>query len=425
MKTNAPLSAIFAALVCLAAASARPSACEAPAPGGGRSAPAPATGCSAIQTGIDGSFNGFVPDPDDAWHRDVSHDPVAINSDDFFETKDDLGSYPLHPDFGSIYGIPYVVADSRTTPLVKPHIKLYLDASDISAAPIPPNAKWEGEGTACTEPKSDQHLLLVDRATCSDYEYYQATVCNGEWSASNVAMFDLLHGEERPFGFTSADASGLSMLEGMVRYDEIVAGHIDHAIRFTAKSTKKIMGGGGSLLVRPANHGAGTSGTTDNIMGMRLRLKANFDISHFSHTNQIILTAMKKYGLILADNGSNMFFQGTRDPRWNDEELHQLTQVHAYDFEVLKMGTVLNSKYALKGAAPDIVSFKASATSVNPGTAVTLTAVMKGASYAYIDQTGFLRNDTVTVHPTQTTRYKLTARNEFGSATGSVVIEVK
>lgn len=381
-------------------------------------------GCSALSLGPDAAFHGFVPDASDAWHQDISAARVAENSAEITRRSIDLGNARLHPDFGSQNGIPYNVVDSARTPLTPVRMTLYGgDESDATVAPIPSDAAVEGDAPACTESDQDQHLLVVDRATCSVYEYFEARSCHGEWSAGNVALFDLKTPSQRPFSWTSADAAGLSILEGVVRYDEILAGHIDHAIRFTTRLTKK--GEGGSYVTGPATHGAGQNTHTDNIMGMRVRLRPDFDLSGFSPSNQVILRAMQRYGMILADNGGTMYFSGTRDPRWDDVDLKQLARVRSTDFEVLEMGEVRNTAQAHPGPVPQIVEFRASPAVAEAGAPVTLSAVVSGASYAFVDQGGFLRDRTMVVHPLHTTRYKLTARNEFGSASQEIEVQVK
>lgn len=382
-----------------------------------------AQACSVVRLGANGAFRGFRPDPTDAWHRDVTNDPVAPNSDEFFQKSLDMGKTKLHPDFGTDNGIPYNVTDSASVPAQAVTIDLYRDQSDIAATPIPKDAVVEGPSQACEGVSGDQHLIVVDKRSCAAYEFWQASVCNGRWRAANMAIFDLATPEKRPFGYTSADAAGLSILEGLVRYDEIVAGHIDHAIRFTTRLTKK--SSQGSLMVLPATHAAGQNTNTDNIMGMRIRLRKDFDVSHFSRTNQIILNAMKQYGMILADNGSTMYFQGTRDPRWNDEDLNELKQVASTEFEVLQMGPVRTTTETSVGPAPQIVAFTASPVVSSPGLPVTLQATLQDASYAYIAETGFLRGNSVTVRPTRTTTYTLTARNQYGTRTATVTVEVR
>ena len=218
------------------------------------------------------------------------------------------------------------------------------------------------------------------------------------------------------------DAAGLSVFEGLIRYDEIEAGAINHAIRFTAKFTKNNNDGG--FFVPPAAHAAGTNWGTDVIMGMRLRLKADFDISHYSPTNQIILKAMKKYGMILADNGSPLYFQGTPDSRWKDDDLNALKKIGAESFEVLKMEPVYDADHHPTGRKPAIKSFKASSAKVAAGAAVTLTAEIKDASYSVVDNGGFWRGPMV-VHPAETTTYTLVSSNEFGRVSATVKVEVQ
>lgn len=381
--------------------------------------------CSGMSLGMNGALNGFVPSPNDAWHQDITNAPVDPNSAKIINTAGDLGGSFLHPDFGTTsddYGIPYNVVDSSQTASVPVGINLYVPDSDITVAPIPANAAVEGTPSSCPTDGNDRHLIVVDRNKCVAYEYWQAGQCNGKWSASNTALWDLSGTEKRPYGLTSADAAGLSIFEGLIRYDEIVAGQINHAIRFTAKFTKANSNGG--VFAAPATHAAGNLWGTDNVIGMRLRLKANFDISKFSKTDQIILTAMKKYGMILADNGGNMFFQGTMDDRWDDNDLDALKAIPASDFDVVSMGTTYDANTAPTGTAPTISSFTASSTSVTAGSPVTLTVNAQNASYNYIDNAGFVRGNTITVNPTQTTTYTLTSRNAYGTSTASVTVNV-
>jgi hypothetical protein len=379
--------------------------------------------CSGMALGNNGALNGFVPSPTDAWHQDITTAAVDPNSAKIITTSGDLLGAHLHPDFGTQYGIPYTVVDSRTESSVPVSINLYASDSDITIAPIPSNASVEGDPVACSAVSGDQHLLVLDRGGCVAYEYWQASTCKGAWSASNTALWDMTEAEKRPYTYTSADAAGLSVFEGLIRYDEIVAGSINHAIRFTALHTKT--GAEGGYFVAPATHSAGNLWQTDNIIGMRVRLKASVNISSFSKTNQIILNAMKKYGMILADNGSTMYFQGTTDNRWDDEDLSALRNIPSTDFDMVQMGTLYATDQAPTGAAPVIKSFTASASSVKAGTSVTLSAVSTGASYNYIDKAGFLRGTSLVVKPTATTTYTLTSRNAFGTVSKTVTVTVQ
>lgn len=383
----------------------------------------PASACAGAALGPNGALNGFVPSPSDAWHTDIASAPVDPLSATILTTNpNDLMGAFLHPDFGTSSGIPYNVVDSTQTPSVPATLTLYPGDSDRTLAPLPANAPVEGNPGSCPTDNNDRHMIVFDRNKCVVYEYDQAGFCNGGWSADNMALWDLTTAEHRPYGMTSADAAGLSIFEGLIRYDEIVAGQINHAIRFTASHTKQNANNG--LFVAPASHASGNVWGTDNIIGMRLRLKANFDISGFSATNQIILKAMKQYGMILADNGSSMFFQGTTDPRWDDADLAALHAVQASDFEVLPMGPAYDASTAPTGAVPTINSFTASAASVTAGTPVTLSVDVSGASYSYVDQAGFVRDGTVTVTPAATTTYTLFARNAFGSSTATLTVTV-
>jgi hypothetical protein len=177
--------------------------------------------------------------------------------------------------------------------------------------------------------------------------------------------------------------------------------------------------------VAPATHAAGNNAGTSNIMGMRLRLKSNFDISGFSTANQVILTAMKTYGMIVADNGSNLYFQGAPDARWDDNDLNALKAIDASDFDVIEMGTVYDAATAPTGAVPTISDFSASQTTVTAGTVVTLSWTVSNDSYDYIDVVGPVRGGAQTVTPTATTIYTLYSTNQFGRSTSSVTVNVQ
>jgi hypothetical protein len=247
----------------------------------------------------------------------------------------------LHPGFGSgLYhgaaiGIPYVNVGAAQPPV--PVAFRYADESDPGPYPIPPLVPVEGGGARASAGKGDAHVLLIDEGTCRLYEVYAArSIRQGaSWSAGSGAVFDLTSSALRPDSFTSADAAGLPILPGLVRQDEIAAGIIKHAIRFTAPATQR-------AYVWPARHQAGS--TTDPAyppMGIRVRLKASVDVSGFSPTNQIILTALKHYGMLLADNGAAWFITGAPDRRWDNDDLHALTQIHGSDFEVVDESSLM------------------------------------------------------------------------------------
>jgi len=302
---------------------------------GGSSAnpPAPAP---APDTGANASLHGRRPFPDDnPWNQDISGLPVDPNSANLIAS---IGlTTGLHPDFGTVWngapiGIPYYVV-SGTQGKVPVSFE-YAGESDPGPYPVPANAPIEGGAAS----EGDRHVLVIDKDHWKLYELYAAYPQNGgaSWKAGSGAVFDLNSNALRPAGWTSADAAGLPIFPGLVRYDEVVEGQaIRHALRFTCQRTRR-------AYVAPARHWA--SALTDpNLppMGMRVRLKASFDISPYPANVQVILRAMKTYGLILADNGSNWFVSGAPDPRWNDEELGTLRQVKGSDFEVVKMGTVV------------------------------------------------------------------------------------
>jgi hypothetical protein len=368
-----------------------------------------------MTTGATGSFNGFLPFPaSNAWNQDISGAPVDPNSASIINY---IGSStPLHPDFGSSNaGIPYTVVDSSVTPLVDINLSDSSE-SDLMPMPFPANAAIESS--------SDSHVLVVDRNTCWLYELYAGSFNNSQWSATGSTVWDLQNYEDRPYTWSSADAAGLPILPGLVRYDEVVtAGVVNHAFRFTVPKTW-------AAFVAPATHWAATNSGSPIPMGLRIRLKASVDISGFSAENQVILTAMKKYGLIMADNGSAIYVTGTTDSRWNDSDLHSLTQITGADFEVVQMPTEISSSNVPIGPSPVINSFTAPATTVSAGTAVTLTWDVTNASYYYVNpsvgtEVGVVRGNSVTVHPSVTTKYTLNATNAFGRTTASVTITVQ
>lgn len=361
-----------------------------------------------------------------AWNTDISNAPLDPNNSTISTA---FAGNHLHPDFSSVaggnYGIPYVVVDSSTQPLVPITVNAYAGESDVAYAPYPSTTPIEGSPSDCTS-NGDQHAIVIDRNTCMMYETFNTARCNGTYSADSETIWDLKNYEQRPWGWTSADAAGLPIFPGLVRYDEVASGAINHALRFTMNNTKNDSNGG--YFVLPASHAAGTVYSSPYVVGMRVRLKASFDISKFSPTNQVILTAMKKYGMILADNGSNFYFQGTPDARWNDSDLANLSSVSSDNFEVVQMTPTYpgwDAGTAPTGAAPTINSFTASATTVTAGTPVTLTWSTSSDSYDFIDKLGAVRGPSVTITPTATTTYTLNATNQFGRSTKQVTVVVQ
>jgi hypothetical protein len=284
-----------------------------------------------------GSLAGVTIFPaSDPWNQDVSRDPVDPSSDSIIASIGAEGS--LHPDFGTVYdgkpiGIPYVVV-GRTQPGVRVEFE-YRDESDGGLYPIPPDAPIEGG----PQSDGDRHVLVIDRDNGMLYELFAAHPLEGgrSWKAASGAIWDLKKASthQRPKGWTSADAAGLPVLPGLVRHDEVEQGSVAHALRFTVQKTRR-------AYVAPASHFA-SNNPDPNLppMGMRVRLKADYDVSSFSRRMQVILTALKKHGMILADNGSDWFISGAPDARWDDNELRQLRRIKGRDLEVVKMGELV------------------------------------------------------------------------------------
>jgi hypothetical protein len=257
---------------------------------------------------------------DNVWNTPVDQLPVDGNSAAYINT---IGSAKgLHPDFGATGGgIPFLIVPG-TQPKVAMGFGDGGPESDPGPYPFPANAPVEGA--------SDQHVLVLQTGSCKLYETWQSAVqADGSWTAGSGALFDLTSNQLRPDGWTSADAAGLPILPGLVRYEEVAAGVINHAIRMTAPQTR-------NAYVWPARHRASTlTGSQYPPMGQRFRLKAGFDISSFPADVQVVLTALKKYGMILADNGSSWYLTGAPDSRWNDDTLHRLTTVLGSNFEAV------------------------------------------------------------------------------------------
>jgi hypothetical protein len=255
------------------------------------------------------------------WNERVDRLPVAAGSNAMIQA---IGSdAPVHPDFGSFagYGIPYTVVGHSTA---RTRVTFeYAGESDRRPYPLPAHPRVEGGG--------DRHVLLVDRDACRLYELFGATRDGGSWHAGSGAIWNLRSNHLRPNGWTSADAAGLPILPGLVRYDEVAAGAIRHALRFTASRTA-------SRHIWPARHDAGDDDATLPPMGLRVRLKASVDISHYGRQARVVLQALKTYGTILADNGSPWYISGASDPHFDDDDLHALGQITGAAFEVVDAG---------------------------------------------------------------------------------------
>lgn len=264
------------------------------------------------------------------WHADISGLPVHSRNDAWLSAMGGP-SVRLHPDFGPSggqpYGIPYIVvpwSHSKVTITFG-----YADESDPGPYPFGPNTPIEGG--------SDRHALMIDRDTCILYELFAAEHATGNSTAGSGAIFDLSSNALRPAGWTSADAAGLPIFAGLIRRDEVEAGVIDHAIRVTAEHTDR-------RYIWPARHQAGEADDANlPPMGARFRLKATFDISGFSPEAQVILRAMKRHGLILADNGSNWFFGGASESGWSNDVLDELKSVPAGAFQAVDTSSLMVS----------------------------------------------------------------------------------
>jgi len=272
-----------------------------------------------------------------AWNQDISKAPPDPRSSAYIGYINSHGGDHLHPDFGSPrpYGFPYSIVGAGQ-PQLPIHYTAYGDESDPGPFPVPAKAPVEGGNGS----NGDRHVLVVDRVACKLYELYRAFYVakpKPHWNAGSGTEWDLRSAARRPEGWTSADAAGLPIFPGLVRYDEVAAGHLEHAIRVTFDSTR-------NAWVHPASHCADdTSNPAAPPMGLRLRLKAGYGLGGFSGPAKTIALAMKRYGLIVADNGSNWFFSGSSDRRWSDGNLDQLKRIPGSAFEVVKSAASVHS----------------------------------------------------------------------------------
>lgn len=272
-----------------------------------------------------------------AWNQDISKAPRDPRSAAYIAYIDSHGGERLHPDFGSprTYGFPYAVVGpgQRRLPI---RYTAYGGESDPGPFPIPGGAPIEGGERS----GGDRHVLVVDRSSCKLFELYRAFFRarpRPHWNADAGVEWDLRSAALRPDGWTSADAAGLPIFPGLVRYDEVATGHLEHAIRVTFESTRR-------AWVHPASHCAGDTVDPDAPpMGLRLRLKASYGLAGFSGAAKTIAVAMKRYGLIVADNGSNWFFSGSSDRRWDDKNLDQLKRIPGHAFEVVESAAAVHA----------------------------------------------------------------------------------
>ena len=301
---------------------------------------------AAASTGIKANMNGAMPFPaDNAWNTDISAANVDPNSDNLIASigKDTN----LRPDFGcglwqgAPIGIPYVVVDSTQVPKLTQaamDFVAYPDESDAGPYPVPANAPIEGGAEAAVG--TDRHVLVIDKGNNTLYELNQAfPQANGSWKAANGAVFNLTSNATRTPGWTSADAAGLPIFPGLARFDEVANGAINHALRFTVPFTRQ-------AYVAPATHRASTN-TDVNLppMGMRVRLKASYVIPNsYDPQTKIIFTALKKYGMFVADHGQPWFITGAPHSGWNSKAiLSQIGSLKGSDFEVVEMTNIVTN----------------------------------------------------------------------------------
>ncbi len=291
------------------------------------------------------------------WNTRIDTLPLDKNSAAYVASMNATNT-KLHPDFGAGGGMPYnLVPDS--TPKVK--VPFYY-GGDPGPYPIPNNVEIEGA--------SDHHALMIDTGTCELYEIFNLTGGPGSWAAGSGAIWSLNSNALRPNPSNSSDAAGLPVLPGLVRYDEVFAGHIDHAIRVTADHTR-------NAHIWPARHDASyLTGAQYPPMGQRFRLKASFDISPFPEPVQVILRALKVYGMILADNGTSWHISGVGDPHWNDDVMHDLTEVTGGNFEAVDESGLMmdpNSGQAKQSGALTVPSGWVDVISKNSGKCLDMT----------------------------------------------------
>ena len=288
------------------------------------------TGVPDLGAGADLHGKQIFPSTD-PWNTAIDTAPVDPNSANLIAS---IGTgVGLHPDFGANwnggpFGIPYMVVPG--TQALVPMTFYYGDESDPGPYPFPGNAPVEG-GSAST---GDRHVIVIDRDHWKLYETFDSHYNGTGWDCGSGALFDLTNGTSRPAGWTSADAAGMPIFPGLARYDEVTSGAINHALRLTVVHSRK-------AYVAPARHWASTlTGTNYPPMGMRVRLKASFDIMGFPPQAQVVLRALKKYGMFVADNGSNWYISGAPDARWDDNQLNTLKTVTGSNFEVVQMGPI-------------------------------------------------------------------------------------
>jgi hypothetical protein len=266
-------------------------------------------------------------------NEEIANAPVNPNSANYVAS---IGlTAHLHPDFGTnpTYGIPYTVVGGEQ-PKVPIRFTEFGEESDPGPYPVPPNAPVEG-----VRGNGDRHVLVAQEGSCTLYELYHAHKLHKKgagWKAGSGAVFNLQSNALRPEGWTSADAAGLPIFPLLVRYPEVAGGQIEHALRVTVPETQR-------GYIHPATHFASSS-SDPNLppMGLRLRLKASYSLAGYSGEALVVLQALKRYGLIVADNGSPWFITGAPDPRWNEDDLQQIKRVPGSEFEAVESGPIIH-----------------------------------------------------------------------------------
>jgi hypothetical protein len=326
------VAALVLALLCMGAAVAKKKHHHRGLPRG----PYPSVGNCPIFPASNTAGNAPSAGDESTWNQDISQAPLDPNSPAYISYIGAHGGDFLHPDFGSPrqYGFPYAVVGKRQK-RTKVNFTAYGDESDHGAYRVPLKALVEGGQTS----DGDRHVLTVDSARCKLYELGRAFARKRpkpHWNADVGVIWDLRSPALRPDGFTSADAAGLPIFPGLVGYDEAASGHINHAIRMTVSSTQ-------DAWIHPASHCAGsTSNSSAPPMGLRLRLSSGYDISGITGPAHAIAVALKLYGVIIADNGSNWYISGTSDRRWSDDNLDQLKSIPGSAFQVVQSAAAIH-----------------------------------------------------------------------------------
>lgn len=344
---------------------------------------------------------------DDAWHADVSTLPVHSRSAAWV-TSMTRSRDRLHPDFGPAgdgeqpYGIPYVVVDGN-----HPKVSVtfdYDDESDAGPYPFGPDTLIEGG--------SDRHALMVDKTTCTLYELYAAEWDPSGPTAGSGAIWDLRSSDLRPAGWTSADAAGLPILPGLLRKDEVDAGHVDHAIRVTASRTDR-------SFLWPARHQAGYA-RDPNLppMGARFRLKAGFDLSPYGADTKVVLRAMQRHGLIVADNGSDWYFTGTSEPGWDTDLLDELKRIPAAAFEAVDSSSLMADPDSGRVAAAPATTTTTAAPTTTTAAPTTTTAPAPTTTRPPATRPS-TSTTTTTTAPTTTSAPSSTATTALPATTGT------